>query len=69
LKNYRDDILELEGFQEKSVNKLLEGIEKVRNTDVVTFLKSLGIPAVGKKTAKTLAKVVTSIDDQTLSGF
>lgn len=56
LKNYRNEILLLDGFQEKSVDKLIDGIELVRNTDIVTFLKSLWIPGVGKKTAKTIGK-------------
>jgi DNA ligase (NAD+) len=59
LKNYRDEILLLDGFKEKSVNNLLDGIEKVRDTDIVTFLKALWIPGVGKKTAKTLASYLT----------
>ena len=56
LKNYRSEILKLEGFKEKSVQNLLEGIEAVRNTDITIFLKALWIPGVGKKTAKTLGK-------------
>ncbi len=67
LKNYRDEILALEWFQEKSVNKLLEAIENVRNTDIVTFLKALWIPGVGKKTAKTLWKVISSLESEILS--
>lgn len=69
LKNFREDILALEGFQEKSVNNLLSGIEKVRKSDIVTFLKALGIPGVGKKTAKTLAKLIDSVEHPILSGF
>lgn len=69
LKDYREDILALEGFQEKSVNNLLDGIEKVRKTDITTFLKALGIPGVGKKTAKTLSKIIDSIEHPLLSGF
>jgi len=60
LKNHESEILELEGFKEKSVANLLGGIEKVRNTDIVTFLKALWIPGVGKKTAKVLGKYLSS---------
>jgi len=63
LSDKREQILALEWFQETSVNNLIEGIEKVKHTDIVTFLKSIGIPGVGKKTAKTLAKVFESTDD------
>ncbi|MDA9129032.1 NAD-dependent DNA ligase LigA [Candidatus Gracilibacteria bacterium] len=54
LKNKRAEILELEGFQEKSVDKLLESIEKSKTMDLAKFLRSIGIPGVGKKTAKIL---------------
>jgi len=63
LKNYREEILALEWFQEKSVYNLLLGIEKVRDMNVVTFLKALWIPGVGKKTAKTLSTLFHSIED------
>lgn len=63
LKNYREEILELEGFQEKSVQNLLDSIEKVRTMDIVTFLRALGIPGVGKKTAKTLARLFQKKED------
>ena len=55
LKKKREEILELEWFQEKSVDKLLESIEKSRNMDLAKFIRSIGIPWVGKKTAKILA--------------
>lgn len=61
LKDYQQEILALDGFKEKSVNNLLTWIEKVRKTDIVTFLKALGIPGVWKKTAKTLGKVINTV--------
>jgi len=63
LKKYKDNILSLDWFQEKSVNKLLDGIEKVRNTNIISVLKALWIPGVGKKTAKTLATLIHSERD------
>lgn len=59
LKRYREEILALDGFKEKSVNNLLTGIEAVRKSDITTFLKALGIPWVGKKTAKTLSSYLS----------
>jgi len=44
LKKHREEILALEGFQEKSVNNLLDAIEKARHTDIKIFLRSIGIP-------------------------
>lgn len=63
LGRYKQEILALEWFQEKSVHKLLEWIEKVRHMKLQSFLQSLGIPGVGKKTAKTLSKVFSSSRD------
>jgi DNA ligase (NAD+) len=69
LRDYKNEILLLEGFKEKSVHNLLEWIESVRKTDIVTFLKALWIPGVGKKTAKTLGKIITSSDNDILAGL
>lgn len=63
LKNYREEILALEGFQEKSVNNLLKAIEQAKQVDVVKFLRSIGVPWVGKKTAKTLSQLFHSQED------
>jgi DNA ligase (NAD+) len=57
LRHHRHTLLQLEGFQEKSVDKLLWWIEKKRTLDIVTFIKALWIPWVGKKTAKTLSRL------------
>ncbi|USN58649.1 MAG: hypothetical protein H6767_00570 [Candidatus Peribacteria bacterium] len=56
----KDEILQLEGFKEKSVANLLIAIEKARTIDIATLLTALGIPGVGKKTAKTLAKFLAT---------
>lgn len=55
-----DDILALEWFKEKSVNNLIAWVQKAKNVDIATFLTALAIPGVGKKTAKTLAKLFHS---------
>jgi NAD-dependent DNA ligase len=59
LGSYRDQFFELEGYKEKSVNNLLEAIEKSRHTTLDRVLVALGIPNVGKKTAKLIARSVT----------
>lgn len=63
LKNYRDQILALEGYQEKSVENLLLAIEASRKAPVARVLAALGIPGVGKKTGKTLARFFRSKED------
>lgn len=42
------------------MNNLLESIENARNTTLDRFFVALGIPNVGKKTAKQIANVVLS---------
>lgn len=44
------------GFGEKSVSKLLENIEKSRNTTLDRFIYGLCIPLIGKSASKTIAK-------------
>lgn len=56
LANYKDEIVEMEGFGEKSFQKLIDAIEKSRKTDVVHFLYSLGIPNIGLSNAKLICK-------------
>ena len=52
----RDDILAREGWQEKSVDNLLDAIEKSKGNSLERLLFGLGIKEVGEKMAKTLAK-------------
>ena len=45
-----------EGFGEKSVKKLLDSIEKSKNTTLDRFIYSLSIPLIGRSASKTIAK-------------
>ena len=56
LERYKDEIIEMEGFGEKSYKKLMEAVEKSRTTDVVHFLYSLGVPNIGLSNAKLICK-------------
>lgn len=56
-------ILELEWFKQKSVDNLVQAVEKAKKTDIATLLCSLWIPWVWKKTAKTLAQLFMSPQD------
>lgn len=62
LGKYREDILELEGFGEKKVDKLLEAIEECKTREFWRVLYALGIREVGKSMAKTLAKHFKSME-------
>ena len=56
LERYREDIISMEGFGEKSYKKLITAIEKAKNTSFVPFVNALGIPSIGKGQAKLLNK-------------
>lgn len=48
----------LEGFGKRSVTKLLDSIEKSRNTSLQRFIYSLSIPLVGKSASKDISNEV-----------
>jgi DNA ligase (NAD+) len=49
----------MEGFKEKKLQNILESIERSRTLPLASFFVALGIPQVGRKTAKLLAYYVT----------
>ena len=55
LHSHREEIVELEGFGEKSYEKLAASIEKARHTVPARILAALGIPGVGVTTAAQIA--------------
>ena len=63
LYKHKEDLMQLEGFGEKSINNLLENIEVSKNNSLEKILFALGIRHVGKKTAKVLAKKYKTIDN------
>lgn len=60
---HKNDLMNLEGFGEKSVNNLLLSIENSKKNSLEKVLFALGIRHVGKKTANILAKKYESIDN------
>ena len=56
LGQYRKEIITLDGFGEKSFDRLWQSIQDSRNTTMAKFICALGIPLVGKNTAKEVAK-------------
>ena len=56
LKEHRDEICKLEGFGEKSCEKLILSIEESRQQPLFRLLSGLGIPGIGSAGAKLLAK-------------
>ena len=62
LKRYREQLQNLDKMGEKSVDKLLASIEDSKKRDYSKVLCALGIPFVGKTSAKLLAKASGNID-------
>lgn len=52
----KEDLLKLDKFGDKKAQNLLDAIEKSKNCELSSFIYALGIPNVGKKTAKDLEK-------------
>ena len=59
----KEELKELEGFGDKSINKMLESIEKSKTNSLERLLYGLGIRYVGFKTAKILSKYYGNIDN------
>jgi DNA ligase (NAD+) len=62
LAKHRDAILKREGWQDKSVDKLLASVEDRRHADPGRFLFALGIRHIGSVTAKDLVKAFGGIE-------
>lgn len=56
LKEHRDKLILLDGLGTKSVDKLLDSIEKSRDVTLDRFITALGIPNVGSSAAKAISK-------------
>ena len=57
-----DDLLPLEGFQQKRADNLIAALDKSRHCALDAFLFALGIPNVGRKTARDLAQHFGSLE-------
>ncbi|MBC5667277.1 NAD-dependent DNA ligase LigA [Eubacterium sp. BX4] len=53
---YKNHMQILDGFGKKSVEKLLDSIEKSRNTNLQRFLYSLSIPLLGNSASKDISE-------------
>lgn len=62
LKDKKSELIELEGFGNKSVDNLLTNIEASKNNSLERLLFGIGIPGIGAKNAKLLAKKYDNID-------
>ncbi len=62
LRDRRDDLIALEGFQEKKADRLLAGLEASKTRPLARLLFGLGIRFVGQTVAETLVGAVEDID-------
>ena len=63
LYNLRDELINIDGFSNKSVDKLFDAIEKSKSNSLERLLFGLGIKEVGVKTAKILSKTFKTMSD------
>lgn len=56
LDRYRDEIVSMEGFGERSYEKLAESLKKARHVTLPRVIYSLGIPNIGVANAKVLSR-------------
>ena len=62
LMDHRDDVIALDGWQSKSIDNLIDAIDKSRANSVEKLLFGLGIKEVGAKMAKTLSRIFGNLD-------
>lgn len=56
LDEHKSEIVEMEGFGEKSYANLMQSIDKAKNTTLPRFIYSLGIPNIGVANAKLICR-------------
>jgi DNA ligase (NAD+) len=59
----KQDLLKLEGFAERSAEKLVDAIQSSRRVELGRFLYALGIPEVGAAVARDLAQHFGTLDN------
>ncbi len=62
LHEHKNDLIELEGYGNKSVDNLLAAIEDSKNNSMERLLFGLGIEGIGDKTALLLSKIFKNMD-------
>lgn len=69
LSNHENDMKTIDGFGKKSVEKLLNSIEKSRKTTLDRFLYSLSIPLLGKSASQDIAENCTMENTSSIGNF
>ena len=58
----REQVLGLDGFKDKKADNLLAALEKSKDCPLDAFLFAIGIPNVGRKTARDIAEAFGTLD-------
>ncbi len=58
LAQYKEEIIQMEGFGEKSFEKLIAATEAARETTLPKFIYSLGVPNIGLSNAKMICSAL-----------
>ena len=56
LDDYKDEIMTMDGFGEKSWSKLWDNIKKSKNVELSNYLVALSVPLIEIAAAKTISK-------------
>lgn len=59
----KDELVNLDRFGDKKAQNLIDSIEKSKAPELAAFIYALGIPNVGKKTAKDMVKKLKNLDN------
>lgn len=65
LEQHRTEIEKIDGFGKTSVDNLLKAINESKNCKFVNVLVAIGIPGIGKSSAKSLAKYCAFVESNT----
>lgn len=57
LYHHRQEIVSMEGFGEKSYERLIDAIDKSRDTDFAHYLTAMDIPMIGRTKSRVLSRV------------
>ena len=63
----KEDLLSLDKFKDKKAENVITAIKNSKNVDFFRFLYALGIPEIGIKTAKEIAKNFCTFEDVCLA--
>jgi len=69
LEQYKAQIIKMDGFGTKSYNKLIESIEKAKDTEMYRVIYSQSIPLIGRSASKAIAKHLNHDMDKFLSAL